>query len=84
MLNPAAQVYRLGSIPDNFLARTANPLSIPRGANIGSFAWHGEPIDWGSGGPLGLTDQFLIEQTRVFLAPVDGDYTFRTTTDDGS
>ena len=84
LLAPLAQVYRLGSLPDNFLARTRNPLSIPRGDYVGSFAWNGGLIDWGAGGPLGLTDQFLIEQTRGFVAPVGGQYTFRTTSDDGS
>jgi hypothetical protein len=83
-LKPLARVYQLGSVPDNFLARTRNPLSIPRGSYIGSFAWDGSLTRWGSGGPLGQTDQFLIEQTRVFLAPADGQYTFRTSSDDGS
>jgi hypothetical protein len=81
---PLARVYQLGDIPDNFLARTRNPLSIPRGEFVGSFAWDGRFVDWGDGGPLGLTDQFLVEQTRVFLAPTSGEYTFRATTDDGS
>jgi len=84
MLTPLARVYKLGSVPDNFLARTRNPLSIPRGSAIGSFAWDGSLTHWGSGGPLGQTEQFLIEQTRVFLAPTDGQYAFRTSSDDGS
>jgi hypothetical protein len=79
-----ARVYQLGSVPDNFLARTRNPLSIPRGRLIGSLPWDGSLTHWGSGGPLGQTDQFLIEQTRVFLAPADGQYSFRTYSDDGS
>jgi hypothetical protein len=84
LLQPLARVYRLGPIPDNFLARTANPLSIPRGEYVGSFPWEGSTIDWGDGGPFGLSDQFLIEQTRSLIAPVSGRYTFRTTSDDGS
>ena len=84
LLRPLARVYRLGNIPDNFLARTANPLSIPRGDYVGSFAWDGSTLDWGIGGPLGLADEFIVEQTRAFLAPADGNYTFRTTSDDGS
>jgi len=83
-LLPTAQVYQLGNIPDNFLTRTRNPLSIPRGQYVGSFAWDGAPIDWGAGGPLGQTDQFLIEQTRSFLAPSSGAYTFSISSDDGS
>ncbi len=83
-LEPQARVYRLGAVPDNFLARTRNPLSIPRGEYLGSFAWDGRFLDWLEGGPLGESDMFLIEQTRSFYAPVDGRYTFRTTTDDGS
>jgi hypothetical protein len=83
-LRPMARVYRLGGIPDNFLARTQNPLSIPRGEYVGSFAWDGSFTNWGDGGPLGLSDQFLIEQTRSFVAPATGEYAFRTSTDDGS
>jgi hypothetical protein len=84
LLTPLARVYRLGGVPDNFLARTRNPLSIPRGQYIGSFSWDGGLTHWGAGGPLGQTDQFLIEQTRVLLAPTSGQYTFRTSSDDGS
>lgn len=83
-LRPLARVYRLGAIPDNFLARTRNPLSIPRGDYVGSIVWDGTFMDWGAGGPFGLSDRFLVEQTRAFLAPVSGQYTFRTTSDDGS
>lgn len=83
-LQPQAQVYQLGNIPDNFLARTRNPLSIVRGAYVGSFAWNGSWIDWGESGPFGLNDGFLIEQTRSFYAPSSGTYTFRTSSDDGS
>lgn len=83
-LLPEARVYRMGPVPDNFLARTQNPLSIPRGDLIGSFAWDGRFLNWDEGGPLGQIDQFLVEQTRAFYAPRAGAYTFRTTTDDGS
>src|SRR5262249_37239675 len=83
-LNPVAHVYTLGDVPDNFLARTRNPLSIPRGQYVGDFAWNGAFIDWGAGGPLGLTDQFLIEQARSFLVPSAGVYTFKVSSDDGA
>lgn len=83
-LQPQAHVYELGAVPDNFLARTRNPLSIPGGSYVGSFAWDGTTRDWGGGGPLGQTDMFVVEQTRVFLAPTTGSYTFRITSDDGS
>lgn len=83
-LAPMAHVYRLGAVPDNLLARTQNALSIVRGDYVGSFAWSGSRIDWGNGGPLGLEDSFVIEQTRLFRAPTSGTYTFRTTSDDGS
>lgn len=85
LLRPLAHVYSLGSIPDNFLARTRNPISIVKGAHLGSFVWAGELRDWGEGGPIeGASDGFVIEQTRVFLAPVDGEYSFKVTSDDGS
>ncbi len=84
MLEPMAHVYKLGNFPDNFLARTKNPLSIPRGDYIGSFAWDGSQQTWEEEGPLGQRDQFLVEQTRVIKLEQDGTYDFRTTTNDGS
>jgi hypothetical protein len=84
-LNPLARVYRLVDIPDNFLARTHNPLSIVRGEYLGGFAWNGAYNDWGAGGPLpGLTDNFVIEQVRSFIAPTAGEYTFGVSSDDGA
>jgi hypothetical protein len=83
-LQPQAQVYRLGQAPDSLLQRAGAPLSIPRGEYLGSFAWSGERIDWGDGGPLGQSDRFVVVQTRGFVAPSSGEYTFRTTSDDGS
>ncbi|NTW97049.1 MAG: N-acetylmuramoyl-L-alanine amidase [Oscillochloris sp.] len=85
LLRPLAQVYRLGSLPDNLLARTQNALSLVKGDLVGSFAWGGAMTSWGAGGPLpGLSDNFIIEQSRVFVAPTLGVYTFQTTSDDGS
>ncbi len=83
-VQPLAQVYRMGLMPDNLLARTRNAVSIVRGEYISSFEWNGQFLDWGTGGPTSLEDGFIVEQTRVFQAPVDGTYTFRTTSDDGS
>nr|WP_255603125.1 N-acetylmuramoyl-L-alanine amidase [Oscillochloris sp. ZM17-4] len=84
-LRPLAYVYRMGDMPDNLLARTQNPLSVVKGELAGSFAWCGETIAWGQGGPVaGLSDGFIVEQTRVFVAPMDGMYTFQATSDDGS
>ncbi|MEF3272955.1 MAG: N-acetylmuramoyl-L-alanine amidase [Chloroflexus sp.] len=85
LLEPLAMVYRLANTPERLLARTQNPLSIRRGPLLGSFVWHGELRDWGSGGPLpNLSDHFLIEQTRTFFAPVNGEYTFELSSDDGA
>jgi hypothetical protein len=85
LLNPIAQVYRLGGVPDNFLARTHNPLSIPTQEYLGSFAWNGVFTDWGNGGPVeGATDDFVIEQVRSFIAPTSGTYTFSVPSDDGA
>ncbi len=83
-LRAQANVYALSNVPANFLERTANARSIVRGRFLGSFAWNGATIDWRDGGPLGQTERFIVEQTRSFLAPVSGEYTFRTTSDDGS
>lgn len=85
LLRPLAHVYRLRFTPDAFLARTSNPLSIQTGEYLGAFAWEGERTHWGAGGPLpGLTDDFVIEQTRTIIAPVDGVYRFELSSDDGA
>jgi N-acetylmuramoyl-L-alanine amidase/PA14 domain len=85
LLNPLAQVYQLGEVPDNFLARTHNPLSIPRHEVLGSFRWQGEFTNWRAGGPLpGLDDNFIVEQVRSFVAPISGPYTFGISSDDGA
>jgi hypothetical protein len=85
-LRPLAYVYRMGGdVPDNLLARTENPLSVVKGELVGSFTWGGETTSWGQGGPAeGISDSFIIEQTRVFVAPTAGNYEFQTTSDDGS
>jgi hypothetical protein len=84
-LNPLAHAYRLVDIPDNFLARTHNPLSIARGEYLGSFRWNGTYNDWGAGGPLpDQPDNFVVEQVRSFIAPTAGEYTFGVSSDDGS
>ncbi len=79
-----ARVYQLGATPDTFLARAGDPQAVPLGAEVGSFVWNGELLDWGAGGPLGLSDYFVVVQTRTFDAPVSGEYTFYTASDDGS
>lgn len=81
---PQATAYDLAALPDDFLARTANPLSIPEGAALGSFAWDGGRLDWGEGGPFNRSDFFVVRQTRTFVAPADGVYRFRITSDDGA
>ncbi len=81
---PEAQVFALGAVPDDFLARTANPLSIPSGTFLGNMAWDGTRIDWGTDGPFGQSDMFLVRQTRSFYVPADGTYQFQITSDDGS
>ncbi len=81
---PQASVYELGMLPDDFLARTANPLSIPEGALIGTFPWDGARVDWGDSGPFGRNELFVVRQTRAFVAPVAGIYRFRLTSDDGA
>jgi hypothetical protein len=83
--NNLARVYRMGNVPDNFLARTHNPSSITRGEEVGTFVWNGGFFNWENGGPLpGLEDNFIIEQVRSFEAPVTGEYIFGINSDDGA
>ncbi|HEY1011482.1 MAG TPA: PA14 domain-containing protein, partial [Herpetosiphonaceae bacterium] len=81
---PQAIAYELDPLPDDFLARTANPLSIPDGRVIGAFDWDGSRIDWGEDGPNNRADFFVVRQTRTFVAPVAGTYRFQLTSDDGA
>ncbi|GIV96557.1 MAG: N-acetylmuramoyl-L-alanine amidase [Herpetosiphonaceae bacterium] len=83
-LQPMAHVYQLTTIPDTFLARTRNPLSIVEGQYLGSFAWDGSYQNWGTGGPAGASEMFVVMQTRIFNAPTSGTYTFELTSDDGA
>jgi hypothetical protein len=86
LLRPLAHVYR-AEAPDNFLARAQDAGAALRGAYAGSFPWQGETMAWGEGGPLSqapeLSDRFIVEQTRAFVAPVSGAYSFRVTAADG-
>lgn len=88
MLRPLAHLYREGGMPDNFLARTSDGTAPLRGAYLGSFVWEGEVREWGVNGPLSLAptaeERFIIEQTRIFVAPATGVYTFRLSSDDSA
>ncbi len=83
-LQPQASVYQLTAVPDSLLGRTIYPLSALEGAYVGSFNWLGSDQNWGTGGPLGQRDRFVIRQVRPFYVPADGTYTFRLTNDDGA
>ncbi len=80
---PLARVYRLGDVPNNFLAR-ADAASLPRGDQVSTMSWDGGTKAWGNGGPSGMTDGFIVEQVRTFVVQIPGIYTFRTLSDDGS
>ncbi len=87
LLRPLAHVYREGGTPANFLARTGDGSALARGALLGSFVWQGTPNDdLGSvlGSRVESSDRLVLEQTRVFVAPVEGDYTFRLSSDDNA
>jgi hypothetical protein len=83
-LRPIAHIFRLGDQPDNHLARISNPADLLRGGYVGSFPWNGEPLDWGNGGPFGLSDRFVTLQVRSFRVDIAGDYEFGLTSDDGA
>jgi hypothetical protein len=83
-LRPLAQIYQLGAISEEVLARQTDAAGVLRGGYLGSIPWAGEPLDWGAGGPFGLNDRFVITQARSFAATTTGTYTFRLTSDDGA
>jgi hypothetical protein len=57
---------------------------IVAGSYVGSFSWNGVAKNWGSSGPLGKTDYWIIMQPFVFWVATSGTYQFRTGSDDGS
>jgi hypothetical protein len=81
---PMASIYRLKPSPWGLLTRPTDPAAVREGAFAGSFPWDGTTQDWGTNGPLGITDQFVVSQVRPFVAPQAGTYSFELTTDDGS
>jgi hypothetical protein len=83
-LRPLAHLYQIAAAPESLLGRAGPLPTVPLGAYVGSIPFDGSFTSWGEGGPLGLVDRFALVQTRSFLAPVSGEYTFRTTSDDGS
>ncbi len=80
-LHPLATLYQVTDVPDNLLVRTRNPLSIVRGSLLKTFAWDGALLKSGQGPLKKIAYPLVLEQTRVFEAPVNGDYIFRTTSD---
>lgn len=80
-LQPLAHLYQLGT-PGNLAARASDPTALLRGTYLRSFAWQGETRDLG--GEAGLPPGFLLEQTRVFVAPMSGSYAFRLSASDNA
>ncbi|NWF80840.1 MAG: N-acetylmuramoyl-L-alanine amidase [Chloroflexi bacterium] len=85
LLRPLAHVYRADGVPDNLLGRTPDGSAALRGDYLGSFVWQGEVRTWGPDGPLArapdVAERLIIEQTRVVVAPVAGQYTVRLNSD---
>ena len=87
LLRPLAHVYREGGTPANFLARTGDGSALARGALLGSFVWQGMPnddLEAASGIGVGAAERLILEQTRVFVAPEAGDYTFQLRSDENA
>ncbi|MGQ9928018.1 MAG: golvesin C-terminal-like domain-containing protein [Chloroflexaceae bacterium] len=85
LLRPLAYVYREGGTPANFLARSGEGSALARGAFLGSFVWQGMPnddLEAALGGSVGATERLILEQTRIFVAPEAGDYTFQVSSND--
>ena len=81
---PLASVYRLLPTPWELIYRFTEPSSVQEGEFLGTIPWDGSTQDWGSGGPLGQTDGYVVTQARPFFAPEAGTYSFELTSDDGS
>ncbi len=81
---PLAAVYHLAPAPDSLALRSEDPASAQEGGLVGRFAWDGAAQNWGDGGPAGVSDKFVVLQTRAFMAPESGVYSFESTSDDGS
>lgn len=53
-------------------------------AIVTSMSFSGVAMDYGTGGPGGRSDNFILMKPFLFYAAVPGTYTFRTGSDDGS
>lgn len=76
-LSALAQVSRLPAVPRNLLARLDAPFALAPEGIQGTVPWSGAEQSWGQQGPAGVGGAWLLDQTRAYIAPVDGIYTFR-------
>lgn len=79
-LRPLAHVYHLGHVPTNLLARSNDATAVLRGAYVGGFAWDGSPQQWEQGPLPEVSNFYVVEQTRVFVAPEAGTYRLQVST----
>lgn len=80
---PDAYIYNLNTGSSNL--SSSDPNQVVLGSYVGRYAgYQGSTVDWGSGGPLGTGDNWVMIQMRHFYASSDGTYNFQTTSDDGS
>lgn len=80
--NGNALVYNL----DTGLSNTGSSdfTQIVPASYVGAFGWNGVGKNWGSGGPIGTSSNWIIMQPFVFWVAANQTYTFKLSSDDGS
>lgn len=51
---------------------------------VGAFGWNGVAKNYGAGGPLGLSSNWIIMEPFVFYVKTSATYTFKTSSNDGA
>lgn len=77
--NGNALVYKINGKASDF--KSPDCSRVVPGAYVGSFGWNGVAKKWGTGGPLGLKDNWIIMQSGLIWVARDADYSYRINAD---
>lgn len=80
--NGSALVYNLDTAASN--TSSSDFTQIVPLSYVGAFGWNGVGKNWGSYGPIGTTNNWIIMQPFVFYVRTSATYSFKLSSNDGS